>query len=238
MFSLLGPDPCCYTVFRTCVVTTLRWTVFAHFVSGAVKLLVTLNMDSHQGCETTTERLGQGCGNAAGMALEEAMLAACFNREGFPVVDHRTFVITGDGDMMEGGSREAFSLAGHLGLHKLIVFYNYNRITIDGTTDFSCSDDVRRRFEGYRWNVLEIDGHDVIQIERALDSAITQRQQPTLIIGHMHIGKGSPHKQDTSACHGAPLGEEGARLTKQALRLPADRAFWVPEEVRTVFAER
>lgn len=190
------------------------------------------------GVETTTGPLGQGCGNAVGMALAEAMLAARFNRDGFPIVDHRTFVIAGDGDMMEGISHEAFSLAGHLGLHKLIVFYDFNGITIDGSTDLSCSDDVRRRFEGYHWNVLEIDGHDVAQIERALDNALAEKQRPTLIIGHTHIGKGSPHKQDTAACHGAPLGEEEARLTKEVLGLPADRTFWVPDEVRAIFAER
>lgn len=190
------------------------------------------------GVETTTGPLGQGCGNAVGMALAEAMLAARFNRDGFPIVDHRTFVIAGDGDMMEGISHESFSLAGHLGLHKLIVFYDFNGITIDGSTDLSCSDDVRRRFESYHWNVLEIDGHDVAQIERALDNALAERQRPTLIIGHTHIGKGSPHKQDTAACHGAPLGEEEARLTKEVLGLPPDRTFWVPDEVRAIFAER
>jgi transketolase len=190
------------------------------------------------GVETTTGPLGQGCGNAVGMALAEAMLAARFNREGYPIVDHRTFVIAGDGDMMEGVSHEAFSLAGHLGLHKLIVFYDYNRITIDGSTDLAYSDDVRKRFEGYHWNVLEIDGHDIAKIEQALDAAVAETQKPTLIIGHTHIGKGSPHKQDSSSAHGAPLGDEEVRLTKQALGLPPDEIFWIPDEVRAAFANR
>ena len=190
------------------------------------------------GVETTTGPLGQGCGNAVGMALAEAMLAARFNRDGFPIVDHRTFVIAGDGDLMEGISHEAFSLAGHLGLHKLIVFYDSNRITIDGSTDLTYSDDVRKRFAGYGWNVLEIDGHDIAQIEKALDAATAEKSRPTIIIGHTHIGKGSPHKQDTSAAHGAPLGEEEVRLTKQALGLPPDQTFWISEEVRQIFAAR
>lgn len=135
------------------------------------------------GVETTTGPLGQGCGNAVGMAIAEAMLAARFNRDGFPLVDHRTFVIAGDGDLMEGVSHEAFSLAGHLGLNKLIVFYDSNRITIEGGTDLAYSDDVRRRFEGYRWNVLEIDGHDYRQIDEALAAAVASTDRPTLIIG-------------------------------------------------------
>ena len=190
------------------------------------------------GVETTTGPLGQGCGNAVGMALAEAMLAAKFNREGFPVVDHRTYVIAGDGDLMEGVSHEAFSLAGHLGLHKLIVFYDSNRITIEGSTDLAYSDDVRKRFEGYRWNVLEIDGHDHHAIEGALDAARAETQRPTLIIGHTHIAKGAPKLQDSAESHGAPLGAEEVRATKQALGLPVDREFFVPDEVREIFARR
>ncbi len=190
------------------------------------------------GVETTTGPLGQGCGNAVGMAIAEAMLAARFNRDGFPVVNHRTFVLAGDGDMMEGVSHEAFSLAGHLGLNKLIVFYDFNRITIEGATDLAYSDDVRRRFEGYRWNVLEINGHDVRQIIEALDIALSETERPTLIIGHTHIAHGAPNAHDTAEAHGAPLGPEEVRAAKAALGLPPDQEFFVPDEVREVFARR
>lgn len=190
------------------------------------------------GVETTTGPLGQGCGNAVGMALAEAMLAARFNRGGISVVDHRTFVIAGDGDLMEGVSHEAFSLAGHLGLHKLIVFYDSNRITIDGSTDLSYSDDVRKRFEGYRWNVLEVDGHNFTAMQQAMDRACAEKERPTLIIGHTHIGKGSPNKQDKSECHGSPLGPEEVKATKRALGLPEDADFNVPDAVRRAFAAR
>lgn len=190
------------------------------------------------GVETTTGPLGQGCGNAVGMALAEAMLAARFNREGFPIVDHRTYVVASDGDLMEGVSHEAFSLAGHLKLHKLIVFYDSNRITIEGSTDLAYSDDVRRRFEGYHWNVLEVDGHDAAAIDQALSAAKAETSRPTLIIGRTHIGKGSPNKQDTAECHGSPLGPDEVKAAKQALGLPADQDFWIPAEVRGWFDER
>ncbi len=190
------------------------------------------------GVETTTGPLGQGCGNAVGMALAEAMLAERFNRDGVSLVDHRTYVIAGDGDLMEGVSHEAFSLAGHLGLNKLIVFYDSNRITIEGATDLTYGDDVRKRFEGYRWNVLEIDGHDYAEIEKALAAANAETKRPTLIIGHTHIAKGSPHLQDSCESHGAPLGVDEVKATKQALGLPADQEFWVPDSVREIFAAR
>ncbi|MBU1693851.1 MAG: transketolase, partial [Verrucomicrobia bacterium] len=190
------------------------------------------------GVETTTGPLGQGCGNAVGMALAEAMLAARFNREGYPLVDHRTWVIAGDGDLMEGLSHEAFSLAGHLGLHKLTVLYDSNRITIEGSTDLACSDDVRKRFEGYHWNILETDGHDHAAIESALHAARAEAQRPTLIICRTHIGKGSPHFQDSAECHGSPLGEDEVRATKKALGMPEDKTFYIPEDVRDLFAQR
>ncbi|HRZ11947.1 MAG TPA: transketolase [Kiritimatiellia bacterium] len=190
------------------------------------------------GVETTTGPLGQGCGNAVGMALAEAMLAARFNRDGFPVVDHRTYVIAGDGDLMEGVSHEVFSLAGHLGLHKLTVLYDSNRITIEGATDLAYTDDVRQRFEGYRWNVLEADGHDHAAIEAALNAARAETRRPTLIICRTHIGKGSPKFQDSAECHGSPLGADEIRATKKALGLPEDQLFHVPAEVRDLFAQR
>ena len=190
------------------------------------------------GVETTTGPLGQGCGNAVGMALAEEMLAAKFNRDGFPVVDHYTYVIAGDGDLMEGVSHEAFSLAGHLGLRKLIVFYDSNRITIEGPTDLAYSDDVRKRFEGYHWNVLEVDGHDFAAIDEALTAARAEKKRPTLIIGHTHIGFGSPGKQDSEESHGSPLGEEEVKATKKALGMPEGESFHVPDEVRDAFAAR
>jgi transketolase len=190
------------------------------------------------GVETSTGPLGQGCGNAVGMALAEAMLAAKFNREGFPVVDHHTYVIAGDGDLMEGISHEAFSLAGHLALHKLIVFYDSNRITIEGGTDLAYSDNVRKRFEGYNWNVLEIDGHNHEAIQQALTAARQEKQRPTLIIGHTHIAMGSPHLQDSSESHGSPLGVEEVKATKKAIGIPVDQEFWIPDEVKVAFAGR
>ena len=190
------------------------------------------------GVETSTGPLGQGCGNAVGMALAEAMLAAKFNRDGFPVVDHYTYVIAGDGDFMEGISHEAFSLAGHLGLHKLIVFYDSNRITIEGGTDLAYSDNVRKRFEGYNWNVLEIDGHDPEAIEQALRDARQEKQRPTVIIGHTHIARGSPHLHDSAESHGSPLGVAEVKATKQAIGIPPDQDFWIPDEAKAVFDER
>ena len=190
------------------------------------------------GVETSTGPLGQGCGNAVGMALAEAMLAERFNDAQHKMVDHTTYVLASDGDLMEGISHEAFSLAGHLKLHKLIVFYDSNRITIEGSTALSYSDDVRKRFEGYGWNVLEIDGHDYAAIDQALTQARGQTQRPTLIIGHTKIGKGSPHMEGNSECHGAPLGAEEVKATKKNLGFPEDKDFYVPEEVRRIFAER
>ncbi len=190
------------------------------------------------GVETTTGPLGQGCGNSVGMALAEAMLAARYNNKTFSPVDHRVYVIAGDGDMMEGLSHESFSLAGHLGLHKLIVFYDDNKITIEGATDLAYSDNPRARFEGYNWNVLEIDGHDYDQIEDAIQAAQAETARPTLIVTRTHIAHGAPNAHDTSDAHGAPLGDEEVRAAKQNLGLPADQTFYVPDRVRELFAAR
>ena len=190
------------------------------------------------GVETSTGPLGQGCGNAVGMALAEAMLAERFNLAGETIVDHYTYGICSDGDLMEGISHEAFSLAGHLGLNKLIFFYDSNRITIEGSTDLAYSDDVRKRFEGYHWNVLEVDGHDIAALDQVLTRARTETQRPTLIIGQTTIGKGSPHMAGTSESHGAPLGVEEVKATKKALGLKEDQDFFVPDEVRAIFAAR
>ncbi len=190
------------------------------------------------GVETTTGPLGQGCGNAVGMALAERMLAARFNTEALQPVDHYTYVFCGDGDLMEGVSHEAFSTAGHLRLNRLIVFYDSNDITIEGSTKLAYSDNVKRRFEGYNWGVLQIDGHDLEQIEKAIRKARRSPDRPTLIICRTHIAKGSPHLQDSHEAHGAPLGVEEVKLTKQALGLPPDETFYVPARVRACFEAR
>jgi transketolase len=190
------------------------------------------------GVETTTGPLGQGFGNGVGMALAEAMLAETFNRDGVKVVDHFIYGLAGDGDLMEGVSAEAASLAGHLGLGKLIYFYDDNHITIDGATDLTFSDDTAQRFEGYNWHVQIVDGHDMQAMERALLKAQQETARPSLIIGHTHIAKGSPNKQDTADAHGAPLGEEEVKMTKEGLGWPLDPSFYVPPEVMDFFGER
>ncbi len=188
------------------------------------------------GVETTTGPLGQGFGNAVGMALAEARLAAEFNRPGHEIVDHRTYVIAGDGDIMEGVQSEAASIAGHLGLHKLTVLYDDNRITIDGSTDLTFSEDVGKRYEAYGWDVREVeDGNDIDAIEAAIRAANDNNEQPSFICIRTNIGYGSPNRQDTSKSHGEPLGEEELRLTKENLGWPADATFLVPDEVAAHF---
>ncbi|RMF61515.1 MAG: transketolase [Bacteroidetes bacterium] len=184
------------------------------------------------GVETTTGPLGQGFANGVGMAIAERFLAARFNRPGFPIVDHYTYGIVSDGDLMEGISHEAASLAGHLGLGKLIYLYDDNDISIDGSTDLTFTEDVAGRFEAYGWQVLRVeDGNDLAAVARALEAARAEAARPSLIITRTHIGYGSPHKQDTAEAHGAPLGDEEVRLTKRALGWPEDRTFYVPDEV-------
>ncbi len=190
------------------------------------------------GVETSTGPLGQGCGNAVGMALAEAMLAARFNTAEATVVDHRTYVICGDGDMMEGVSHEAFALAGHLGLHKLVVFYDNNHITIEGSTDLAYSDDVKKRFEAYHWNVLEVDGHNYEELDHALQQAQAEQERPTLIIGNTCIGKGCPNLEGSSKVHGEPLGSDNVKCAKKHIGLPEDHDFHVPEEARALFSAR
>lgn len=183
------------------------------------------------GVETTTGPLGQGFGNAVGMALTERFLADRFNRDGHTVVDHWTYVIASDGDMMEGVTSEAASLAGHLRLGKLIVFYDDNRITIEGTTGLAFSEDVCRRFEAYGWHVQSVgDANDLGAIGAAIEAAQAETQRPSLIRVRSHIAYGSPNKQDSSDAHGAPLGLDEVRLTKQRLGWPEEPAFYVPEE--------
>ncbi len=189
--------------------------------------------ESHMtpGVETTTGPLGQGLSNAVGMALAERWLAEHFNRPGHNIIDHHTYVIASDGDLMEGISHEAFALAGHLGLGKLIVLYDDNHITIDGPTSLSYSDDVAKRFQAYGWQTLEVDGHDHLAIDLAISQARTEDQRPTIIACRTHIGYGSPGKQDTAAAHGEPLGEAEIVKTKENLGWPTEPSFLAPEEV-------
>jgi len=188
------------------------------------------------GVEVTTGPLGQGFANGVGMALAERYLAARFNRPEATIVDHYTYGIVSDGDLMEGISHEAASLAGHLKLGKLIYLYDDNRITIEGPTALAGSDDVRLRFEAYGWHVQAVDGDDLTQVSAALDAARAEGERPSLIAARTHIGHGSPHRQDTARAHGEPLGEEELRLTKEALGWPLAPAFHVPDEVRAHFA--
>jgi transketolase len=185
------------------------------------------------GVETTTGPLGQGIANAVGFAMAEAHLAAVFNKPGHEIIDHHTWFICSDGDLMEGVSHEAASFAGHNGLGKLIGFYDDNRITIDGPTDLSYSDDAQRRFESYGWHVLRLDDvNDLAAIDRVIADAKSETQRPTLIVTRTHIGYGSPNRQDTAKAHGEPLGKEEVVLTKQKLGWPwPNETFRVPPEV-------
>ena len=185
------------------------------------------------GVETTTGPLGQGIMNAVGMAMAEAHLATIFNRDGHSIVDHHTYAFCSDGDFMEGASHEAASLAGHFGLGKLICVYDDNRITIEGDTALTYSDDVKKRFEAYHWQVQDIGdkANDLAALADALSKAREEKERPSLIIVRSHIGYGSPNRQDTAKAHGEPLGEEEVKLTKKVYGWPENEAFLVPEEV-------
>lgn len=188
------------------------------------------------GVETTTGPLGQGFANAVGMAMAERHLAACFNRPGNDIVDHYTYVICGDGDMMEGVCAEAASLAGHLGLDRLICIYDDNNISIEGRTDITFTEDVVRRFEAYSWHTLTVEnGNDVNAVLEALETAKAETQRPSLIALRTHIAYGSPNKQDTADAHGAPLGEEEVLLTKRNLGWPEDARFYIPDSALNLF---
>lgn len=190
------------------------------------------------GVEATTGPLGQGVAMAVGMAMAEAHLAAKYNKEGFPIVDHYTYSLVGDGDIMEGISHEAASLAGHLGLGKLIVLYDSNDISLDGDLNKSYSDDVIKRFEGYNWQVLRVDdGNDLAEIRKALLAAKENKSQPTLIEVKTVIGYGSPNKSGSSASHGAPLGEDEVVLTKQYYGWEYE-PFYVRDDVYEHFEEK
>ena len=191
------------------------------------------------GVETTTGPLGQGLANAVGFAVAEAQLAAEFNREGHEIVDHHTYFVAGDGCLMEGISHEASSYAGHFKLGKLIGFFDDNHITIDGSTDLSCSDDAAARFGAYGWQVLHIaDVNDLDAIDAAIAAAKAETTRPTMIITRTHIGFGSPNKQDTAKAHGEPLGKDEIALTKAGYGWNYPDAFHVPDEVRAHWKER
>jgi transketolase len=190
------------------------------------------------GIETTTGPLGQGITNAVGMALAERMLAAQFNQPELDIVDHRTWVFLGDGCLMEGISHEASSLAGTLGLGKLICFYDDNGISIDGEVDGWFADDTPARFRAYGWQVIPaVDGHDAGAVRAAIESAVANTDQPTLICCKTIIGFGAPNKEGTAATHGAPLGEEEIAATRERLEWPYD-AFEVPDAIRTAWDGR
>jgi transketolase len=187
--------------------------------------------------EATTGPLGQGFGNGVGMAIAERFLAAHFNRPGYAIVDHFTYAIVSDGDLMEGVASEAASLAGHLGLGKLIYLYDCNHITIDGGTELTFTEKVLQRFEAYGWHVQDVDGNDLQAVAQALSLARAELRKPSLIQARTHIGYGSPHKQDTPDAHGAALGAEEVRLTKEALGWPTEPKFFVPAEALEHFRE-
>jgi len=190
------------------------------------------------GVEVTTGPLGQGFANGVGMAVAEAHLAARFNRPGHDIVDHHTYAIVSDGDIMEGVAAEAASLAGHLGLGKLIYLYDANQITLSAAAGLSLTEDVAKRFEAYGWQTQTLDdGNDTTAIASALDTAREDTKHPSLIIVRTHIGFGSPNKQDTFAAHGSPLGDDEVAATKKNLGWPLEPTFHIPDEVRVHLGE-
>jgi transketolase len=181
------------------------------------------------GIETTTGPLGQGFATGVGMAVAEKYLSEMFNKPGFPLLDYYIYGIVSDGDLMEGLSSEAASLAGHLKLGKIIYLYSDNKITIEGTTDIAFTEDVAKRFDAYEWHTQRVDGEDLKGIEKAIAAAKREKTKPSIILVRTHIGFGSPHKQDTPDVHGSPLGEEELKLTKQNLGWP-QKKFYVPSQ--------
>ncbi|MCB0322256.1 MAG: transketolase [Bdellovibrionales bacterium] len=190
------------------------------------------------GVETTTGPLGQGVSNAVGMAIGQKLMAARYGKSGFNPVDHKIFCFCGDGCLMEGVSAEASSVAGHLGLDNLILVYDDNEISIAGHTDLAFTEDVAKRYEAYGFAIQHIDGHNLAEIEAAYQKALEEREKPTMIVARTIIGKGSPNKANTHDVHGAALGPEELKKTKEALNWPLDKEFYVPDEVRQAFAER
>ncbi|MFQ5736089.1 MAG: transketolase [Thermodesulfobacteriota bacterium] len=193
--------------------------------------------DPSIGIETTTGPLGQGFATGVGMAMAQRYLAERYNRPGFPIFDYHIYSITSDGDMMEGVSNEAASLAGHLGLGQIVCLYSDNKITIEGSTDIAFSEDVGKRFEGLGWHVQKVGGNDLDGIALAIEAAKAETARPSIIIARTNIGFGSPAKQDTSDAHGAPLGAEEVKKSKERLGWPLEPAFHIPEEASKRFRE-
>jgi transketolase len=192
-----------------------------------------------EGVEVTTGPLGQGLAMSVGLAMGQTRLAAYFGQGSHnPLFENYTYVLAGDGCMMEGVSSEACSLAGHLQLSRLIVFYDSNNISIDGNTEITFTENVGKRFEAYGWQVQYVDGHNIEELREAIHQAKQESVKPSLIIMKTVIGKGAPNKQGTHAVHGAPLGEDEIRLVKEGMGFPVDKKFYVPEEVRTFMAKR
>jgi transketolase len=190
------------------------------------------------GVETTTGPLGQGLGNSVGMAMAARWYEAHFNQPDAPLFDYRVYALCGDGDMMEGISHEAASLAGHLQLSNLTWIYDSNRVTIEGHTDLAYSDDVEARFHGYHWHTIHVkDVNDAAALEAAFTEAKSVTDKPTLIVVNSIIGWGAPKKQDTSAAHGEPLGDEEVAAAKRFYGWPEDKKFYVPDGVMARFAE-
>ena len=188
------------------------------------------------GVEVTTGPLGQGFGNGVGMAMAEAFLSARYNRPGYDVIDHYTYSLVSDGDLMEGVAAEAASLAGHLRLGKLIYLYDNNHVTLSAATDLTFTEDVKKRFSSYGWHTQSVeDGNDILAIERAIKTAQRNKEKPSLILVHTHLGYGSPNKQDTFEAHGSPLGVEEVKLTKQNLGWPLEPTFDIPDAALTHF---
>ena len=190
------------------------------------------------GVETTTGPLGQGFGNAVGMAIAERWLAQRYNRHGFTLFDHHTYVIASDGDLMEGISHEVGSLAGHLGLGRLIVLYDDNGISIDGPTSLAFSDDSLARFAAYGWQVQRVNGHSPEEVFEAIAAAQANTDQPSLIACRTRIGYSSPNRENTAKAHGEPLGAEEVRLVKQRLGWPLDEEFYIPDTARDLLERR
>jgi transketolase len=200
---------------------------FGHHTAGHPEI------DHKLGIETTTGPLGQGFGTGVGMAIAEVHLRS---RLGPELVDHHTYGFVSDGDLMEGISAEAASLAGHFGLGRLIYLYDDNKISIDGSTDITFSDDTVARFEALGWHTEDIDGHDRAAVAEAIEAALAEEDRPSLIACHTHIAHGAPNLQDTAAAHGQPLGHEEVKLTKEAMGYPLDPEFWVDGRVYEFFS--
>jgi transketolase len=190
------------------------------------------------GVETSTGPLGQGVSNAVGMAIAERMLSSVFNTNEHSVIDHCTYALASDGDMMEGIASEAASIAGHLGLGKLILFYDSNKITIDGSTSLSFSEDVGKRFEGYNWHVEKTSAYDMARIVELTEKAKAETRRPSLIIVESVMAKGSAHMEGSNKAHGAPLGEDEIKATKKALGIPEDAQFYVDPDAAKYFESK